>query len=566
MPPKSNGQKWRKVPFQPNGKPADTTDRSTWNRFEECCAAYARGRFDGLGFVFDGEIGADGLCYCGVDFDGCIENGNIHSLARSRIKQLDTYTELSVSGTGLHCITRAKLLDRIVKFDGVEIYTSARYFTFTGRSFGQIKPAPTEISALVDEVRAKEAATKQQQRSGLSNNDPTDPFKDGPAKAFAALDPQESLADGIKTTRWFETLSPEMKDEVVDHALGVIAKNTRLLELEADGGNNAEYYKLTTSVARSGAPNAEDIFVKHASSAKNADPNEALRQHFSRCCASQPSGNREITVGTLLLLAQQNGANFDQWKCQLPGVPPLEPSFVDPYAEFVGPAFPLDVLPPTLSKFVDAEHRAMGADPSAIAMAALTTVAGAMHAETAVRAGEGWWERPILWTALVGQPSTMKSPIIEKTKKPLSSIDQERNKRWRQEYAIWRQLPKATKVKLLRRPSRFVASSTTPRRKRLLKFYRVTQVAHSWSMTNWRVGWVVLTDITLASPPGRSISPAGTVDPIPRIASARESAMQTRKSTSIIWRSAYWAASSPTGLQSYLISRVTGYCSGSCRC
>ncbi len=100
--------------------------------------------------------------------------------------------------------------------------------------------------------------------------------------------------------------------------------------------------------------------------------------------------------------------------------PSAEPSFGDPYAEFVGPPFPFRVLSPTLAKFVDAEHRAMGADPSAIAMAALTTVAGAMHAETLIRAGEGWWERPILWTVLVGQPSTMKSPIIDKTKKPLS--------------------------------------------------------------------------------------------------------------------------------------------------
>ena len=83
---------------------------------------------------------------------------------------------------------------------------------------------------------------------------------------------------------------------------------------------------------------------------------------------------------------------------------------MDPYGDFVGPEFPLEVLPPTLASFVDAEHRAMGADPSAIAMAALTAVAGAMHAETCIRAGEGWWERPILWTALVGQPSTMKSP------------------------------------------------------------------------------------------------------------------------------------------------------------
>jgi len=332
LPPKSNGQKWRKVPFQPNGKTADTTDYSTWSRFEECCAAYARGDFDGVGFVFDGEIGTDGLCYCGVDLDSCIENGKAHSLARGRIKRLNTYTECSVSGTGLHCIARAKPLDRIVKFDGVEIYTGARYFTFTGRSFGEIKAAPSEISALVSEVRAKEVAAKQQRighsgSNGISSGELPNAFKNAkPAQAFAALDPQaDNLADGIRSTPWFETLSPEIKDAVVDYALGIIAKNTQLLELEANGGNNTEYYKLTTSVARSGAPNAEDIFVKYASSAKNADSNEALRHYFSRCHASQPSGNREITVGTLLPLAQQNGANFDQWKFQAPWVPALLP-------------------------------------------------------------------------------------------------------------------------------------------------------------------------------------------------------------------------------------------------
>ena len=326
LPPKSNGGKWRKVPFQPNGKAADTTNRSTWSRFEECCAAYTRDGFDGVGFVFDGETGADGLCYCGVDFDACsIENGKaVHPLALSRIKQLNTYTECSVSGTGIHCIARANPLDRIVKFGGVEIYSGARYFTFTGRSSGEIKAAPNEIAALADEMRAEEAASKSQKQStrsgpnGIARND-ADPFKAGkPAQAFAGLaGSQDHLSDGLKDT-WFETLSPTVKDELVDYALGIIARNTSLLELEADGGNNAEYYKLTTSVARSGASNAEDIFVKHASSAKNADPDEELRQHFSRCRANQPSGNREITVGTLLLLAQQNGANFDQWKSQAP--------------------------------------------------------------------------------------------------------------------------------------------------------------------------------------------------------------------------------------------------------
>jgi hypothetical protein len=84
----------------------------------------------------------------------------------------------------------------------------------------------------------------------------------------------------------------------------------------------------------------------------------------------------------------------------------------------------------------------MGADPSAIAMAALTAVAGTIDAQTFMCAGEGWWERPILWTALVGQPSTMKSPIVEKAKKPLNHIDQERHKRWQQEFAIWQKQKK----------------------------------------------------------------------------------------------------------------------------
>jgi hypothetical protein len=333
LPPKSGGGKWRKVPFQPRGEPARTTDRATWSRFEECCAAYAQGGYDGVGFVFDGEIGADGLCYCGIDFDACVRDGtNVDSLARKRLYLLNTYTEWSVSCTGFHCIARVEPLDRIVKFDGVEVYTEKRFFTFTGRGAGEIKAATAEVRALIAEVRSKEAAAKQQHQvgrsdsHGVSSTELTNSVNNAkPARSFAELDPRDSsLAKGI-TDRWYSSLSPEQKNEVVDHALGVIARNTQFLELQSNGGNNDQYYNLTVSVARSGAPNAEDIFVKHASTAKNADPDNALRQHFSRCQTSPPSGTQEITVGTLLHTAKERGANFDQWKRQLPGVPPLPP-------------------------------------------------------------------------------------------------------------------------------------------------------------------------------------------------------------------------------------------------
>jgi hypothetical protein len=296
LPPKSGSAKWRKVPFQPNGKTASTTDRSTWRSFDECSAAYAGGGFDGVGFVFDGDVGADGLCYCGIDFDACIDdNRKLKSLASERIKRLKTYAECSVSGTGLHCIARAKPLDRIVKYDGVEIYTEKRFFTFTGSTlggaFGKIESAEAEIQSLVDEVRARETAAQNQ---------------------F----PQTTKSSARGGSSWIQSVSPEQRDQIIDHALAMIAQNSCLLELEANGGNNADYFNLTTSIARSGAANAEDIFVRYASRAKNADSDEALRQHFARCGANQSLGNPEITVGTLLLLALQNGANFDKWKRQ----------------------------------------------------------------------------------------------------------------------------------------------------------------------------------------------------------------------------------------------------------
>ena len=98
-----------KVPFQTDGKWAKPNDSSTWTTFDACCAAYNGGGFDGIGFVFDGKVGDDGLCYAGADFDRCIEDGKLVEPARSRIAQLQTYTEVSVERhrRPLHCASKA---------------------------------------------------------------------------------------------------------------------------------------------------------------------------------------------------------------------------------------------------------------------------------------------------------------------------------------------------------------------------------------------------------------------------------------------------------------------------
>ena len=170
LPPKKPGDKHRKVPFQPNGAAASSTDRSTWRPFKMCSAAYERRGYDGIGFVFDGAVGEDGLCYVGIDFDNCFVFDGVNNIlqepARSHIQSLGTYAEQSVSGTGVHCIARAKPLQAVTykSQDGkvrVEIYCDKRYFTFTGRTlspFDWIKAVPEAIDVFAEKLGLSLAA------------------------------------------------------------------------------------------------------------------------------------------------------------------------------------------------------------------------------------------------------------------------------------------------------------------------------------------------------------------------------------------------------------------------
>src|SRR5215475_4799115 len=99
------GGKIKKIPFNPrSGEKASPTDKATWGSFAEALRAYERGAgIAGIGFVF-----AQDDPFTGTDLDGCVENtGEIAQWAKDFVSQLDSYTEYSPSGTGLHIITQA---------------------------------------------------------------------------------------------------------------------------------------------------------------------------------------------------------------------------------------------------------------------------------------------------------------------------------------------------------------------------------------------------------------------------------------------------------------------------
>jgi RecA-family ATPase len=144
---KRNGN-WTKVPYSPaTGERADSTVPETWTGYQEAVRACKEEGYDGIGFVFTSE---DDLC--GVDLDKCLdpETGEIEPWAWRFMKELNSYTEISPSGTGVHVLVRATLPGGRNRKGRFEAYDRNRYFTVTGK---HLAGTPQTIEGRQEELR-----------------------------------------------------------------------------------------------------------------------------------------------------------------------------------------------------------------------------------------------------------------------------------------------------------------------------------------------------------------------------------------------------------------------------
>ena len=149
------------MPYQarrPQSKAA-TNDPTTWASYEDATAAAHNGdAFNGVGFVFSEDDD-----FAGVDLDDSIDpaTGQPKPWAERIIKRLNTYTEISPSGTGVKLFLRGRkpgtLCKRSPYEDGaVEVYDVTHYFTVTMRHLAgtpeTIEDRTDELAALYHEV------------------------------------------------------------------------------------------------------------------------------------------------------------------------------------------------------------------------------------------------------------------------------------------------------------------------------------------------------------------------------------------------------------------------------
>jgi hypothetical protein len=308
-----NGTKWTKRPIQISGYGASSTEPRHWSSFDDAKQAYERAAVQGfielrekgkpvqqvpvggVGFVFDGQADAEGLVFAGVDFDKVISGGEIASLAQERIKRLGSYTEQSVSGGGLHVIVKSRPLVSGITHGGVEMYTSGRYFTMTGRApeNARVVAAPFPFAALAAELQILAGKQAPSGPNTASNRQGSFAAADGERLRKLFGDPDGSLSDGLETNL-----------EEIQSAVSAIPPSAISAE--------AEWMKFARALAHEAAiykKQSEELW-KILDTASRAAPgyNEPEnRTRWLRHVSEAFARDKPITIATVFDLAKKHG-------------------------------------------------------------------------------------------------------------------------------------------------------------------------------------------------------------------------------------------------------------------
>lgn len=157
------GDRRTKMPYSPLGGNARSNDPETFTGFEQALTAYKRGGYDGLGMgIFNG--------FCAVDIDHCLdlnapEGYKLSDMAQDIINTMDSYTEMSPSGTGIRILFKATgfQYDKAKYYInnrniGLEVYiegATSKYVTVTGMQWGEwgrkpVKECSEQIAVVLE--------------------------------------------------------------------------------------------------------------------------------------------------------------------------------------------------------------------------------------------------------------------------------------------------------------------------------------------------------------------------------------------------------------------------------
>ena len=166
------GERWTKVPYDlKTGRAAASDDPTTW-------APYSKTEgHPNIGFVFSEDDP-----FCGIDLDGCVnrESGEITKLARQIIDRMDSYSEISPSGTGVKVFVKGVVpgLRRKNPEKRIELYDRRRFFVCTGVHLPgtpkTIEPRQEELELFYSWLFPNEGESQPRPNGAVANHDLSD--------------------------------------------------------------------------------------------------------------------------------------------------------------------------------------------------------------------------------------------------------------------------------------------------------------------------------------------------------------------------------------------------------
>jgi len=347
-----------------------------------------------IGFMFSEDDP-----YCGVDLDGCVdpETGEITKLARQIIDRVDSYSEISPSGTGVKIFIKGTIPGprRKNPQKNIEVYDRRRFFAVTGH---HIPGTPKTMESRQEELEA----------------------------LYAWLFPKE-----------VESTTQGPNGVVANHDLSdedILSKAVRAV-------NGDKFLKLWNGDASDYQSHSEaDLALCRLLAFWTGPDPERIEQMFSESRLSQRSKWRERaryrrdTVAKALdgmteFYDQATGATLTVSKNgDLLRSDVVLASSPSPLPE--APPFPTDALPKAARSFVEEGAEAIGCAPDLLALPVLAALSAGIGASRVVEIKRSWREGATLFLAVVASPGEKKTPAANAARRPVLKRQAEK----RQEY------------------------------------------------------------------------------------------------------------------------------------
>jgi putative DNA primase/helicase len=364
-----------KPPFTADGsRPASCDDPSTWSSFAAVAAGIEAGRLAGAGFQVK-----EGQGILGVDLDHCRDprQGGIQPWAREIVDRLNSYTEVSPSGTGIRIFLRAIKPGPRCRKGKLEIYDRSRYFTVTGDWIRTTPATIEERQAQLDALYAELWPEK------------------------AASNGQRPATSGAGPTAW----------EVI--ALASRAKNSAKFEALMRGDTSD----------RGGDDSAADLALCNLIAFYSRDPaviDQVMRQSGLMREKWERADYRERTIAAAL---ENVTESYVPPRESRPSGTHASTTAEDDHEEPLGlgeiPPYPAEALPAAMRRMVETA----GLPAALVGGAALAALAAAVGPEATLKYTETWQEWPILWVAQLGYSGVGKSPAQSIACAPLRDHD-----------------------------------------------------------------------------------------------------------------------------------------------